>query len=144
MARKYHYSEEVLFLAVSYNDRFLTQIPIEVSNLQLLGVTVMFIACKYEEPRCVSLDVNECLYLTDNTYTRPQNFEMEIKILRTLKFDVGNPTTNTFLSIFSALDKMKSVEIEIAKYITDLVLLELCSSCSPYKLLLLCCGGGAR
>lgn len=63
--------------------------------LQLVGVTAMFIASKYEElfpPR-----VGDFAYLTDYTYTSTQICQMEMKILRALDFGLGRPLPPHFL-----------------------------------------------
>ena len=61
VAEEYRLEAETLFLAVNYIDRFLSYVPVNRSKLQLVGVTCMLIASKYEEihppvrrrpPRC--------------------------------------------------------------------------------------------
>lgn len=40
---------DTLFLAVSYLDRYLSLIPVTRTRLQLVGVTCLLLAAKYEE-----------------------------------------------------------------------------------------------
>ena len=40
-------------------------------------------------------------YITDNTYTKQEVVKMEAEVLKTLKFEMGNPTAKTFLGRFS-------------------------------------------
>ncbi|KAK8602052.1 hypothetical protein V6N13_058285 [Hibiscus sabdariffa] len=68
VSEEYKLVPDTLYLTVSLVDRFLSHNFIEKQRLQLLGVTCMLIASKYEEicaPR-----VEEFCFITDNTYTR--------------------------------------------------------------------------
>uniref|UniRef100_A0A7S4KIZ1 Cyclin-like domain-containing protein n=1 Tax=Guillardia theta TaxID=55529 RepID=A0A7S4KIZ1_GUITH len=49
VAEEYKLSSENLFLSTNYVDRFLSVMPVLRSKLQLVGVTCMLIASKYEE-----------------------------------------------------------------------------------------------
>lgn len=54
---RYHMLPETLWIAVNLVDRFLSVRVVSLVKLQLVGVTAMFIAAKYEEilaPRLVS------------------------------------------------------------------------------------------
>lgn len=46
---KYQLREETLFLAVNYIDRYTASCSINRADYQLIGVTCMMIAAKYEE-----------------------------------------------------------------------------------------------
>ena len=46
---KFHLLSETLFICVNIIDRYLSKKDINRKYLQLLGVTSLFIACKYEE-----------------------------------------------------------------------------------------------
>ena len=66
VAEEYRLEAETLYLAVNYIDRFLSHVPVNRSKLQLVGVTCMLVAAKYEEihPPAVA----EFVYISDNTY----------------------------------------------------------------------------
>ena len=54
---RYHMLPETLWIAINIVDRFLSVRVVSLIKLQLVGVTAMFIAAKYEEilaPRYVS------------------------------------------------------------------------------------------
>ena len=55
-------------------------------QLQLVGVTAMFLASKYEE-MYKTRTIDDFVYITDNTYSKADIRRMEIKILQTLKFN---------------------------------------------------------
>ncbi|KAG5147468.1 hypothetical protein JHK82_014349 [Glycine max] len=91
VAEEYKLLSDTLHLSVSYIDRFLSVNPVSKSRLQLLGVSSMLIAAKYEEvdpPR-----VDPFCNITDNTYHKAEVVKMEADMLTTLKFEMGNPTT---------------------------------------------------
>jgi len=64
---KFKLKPETLFLTVSIIDRFLQKISVQRQQLQLVGVTAMFIASKYEE--IYSPEVKDFAYVTDKTYS---------------------------------------------------------------------------
>lgn len=68
--------DETLFLTINIIDRFLERQTVLRKKLQLVGVTAMLLACKYEE---VSVPVVEDLILiSDRAYTRNEVLAMVI------------------------------------------------------------------
>ena len=98
VAQEYRLTSDTLFLSIAYIDRFLSLLDVKRSRLQLVGVTCMLVASKYEE--IYAPQVEEFCYITDNTYTREQMLDMEAEVLNTLAFDITQPTTKTFLRRF--------------------------------------------
>lgn len=127
VSEEYRLVPDTLHLTVNLIDRFLSQNYIEKHRLQLLGVTCMLIASKYEEicaPR-----VEEFCFITDNTYTRGEVLKMENQVLNFLRFQLSVPTTKTFLRRFiqaaQASCKAPCVELEfLANYLAELTLVE--------------------
>ena len=68
-------------------------------QLQLVGVTAMFLASKYEEMYVPAIE--DFVYMTDNTYTKAEIRQMEIEILKTLNFLLCKPLPLHFLRRFS-------------------------------------------
>ncbi|XP_033708807.1 G2/mitotic-specific cyclin-B1 isoform X2 [Tursiops truncatus] len=90
--------------------------------LQLVGVTAMFIASKYEE--MYPPEIGDFAFVTDNTYTKYQIRQMEMKILRALNFSLGRPLPLHFLRRAS---KIGEVDVELhtlAKYLMELTMLD--------------------
>ncbi|GAU36521.1 hypothetical protein TSUD_316470 [Trifolium subterraneum] len=86
---------DTLYFTVSCIDRFLSFKPISANKLELLCVSSMFIASKYEDTFPPEVEENrDC---TKNKSSKEEILEMEIDILKTLNFDMGNPTIKTFL-----------------------------------------------
>ena len=67
VAEEYKLSSENLYLSANYVDRFLSVVPVLRGTLQLVGVSCMLIASKYEE--IFAPQVEDFVYITDNTYT---------------------------------------------------------------------------
>ncbi|CAJ2640923.1 unnamed protein product [Trifolium pratense] len=127
VADEYKLLPETLHLSVSYIDRFLSMNIINRSNLQLLGVSSMLIASKYEEispPKAVDFR-----QITDNTYHLKQVIKMEADILKSLNFEMGNPHVYTFLKEFIgfATENQKASKLQmefLCNYLAELSLLE--------------------
>ncbi|CAN6317638.1 unnamed protein product [Urochloa humidicola] len=128
VAEEYKLVSDTLYLTVSYIDRFLSDKALNRQRLQLLGVSAMLIASKYEE--ISPPNVEDFCYITDNTYTKQEVVKMESDILNVLKFEMGNPTTKTFLRMFirSAQEDNKknpSLPLEfLGSYLAELSLLD--------------------
>ncbi|KAF9600226.1 hypothetical protein IFM89_005050 [Coptis chinensis] len=104
VAEEYKLVSDTLYLTISYLDRYLSSNALNRQKLQLLGVSCMLIASKYEEtkyketsPPCVERFVS----ITENTYTKQEVMKMEMDILKFLNFEMGNPTIKTFLRRFT-------------------------------------------
>ena len=69
------------------------------SKLQLVGVTAMLIASKYEE--MYAPEVGDFVFITDNTYSSEEIRSMERRMLRTLDYSLGNPLCLHFLRRYS-------------------------------------------
>ena len=83
---KFKLVPESLYLTVNLIDRFLEREPCNRQRLQLVGVTAMLIACKYEE--IYPPIVKDFVFITDNAYTKEEILKMEKKMLTTLDFDI--------------------------------------------------------
>lgn len=97
VADEYKLTSDTLFLTVSYIDRFLSSNPLSRNKLQLLGVSSMLVASKFEE--ISPPQVEDCCYITDNTYTKEEVVQMEKELLRFLNSDLTNPIPKAFLRI---------------------------------------------
>ncbi|KAG6503869.1 G2/mitotic-specific cyclin-2-like isoform X1 [Zingiber officinale] len=126
---KFELMEETLFLTVNIIDRFLESETVVRKKLQLVGITALFLACKYEE---VSVPVVEDLILiSDKAYTRTEVLEMEKLIAGTLHFNMSIPTPCVFMKRFlKAAESDRKLEL-LSYFIIELSLVE-------YKMLKFC------
>ena len=95
---KFRLVPETLYLAINIIDRYLEMEQVQRKRLQLVGVTALLIACKYEE--IYPPEVKDCVYITDRAYTRQDVLDMEAEIVKTLKFRMTVPTGYPFLRRF--------------------------------------------
>ncbi|XVF39846.1 hypothetical protein PTKIN_Ptkin01aG0065100 [Pterospermum kingtungense] len=127
VAEEYKLVSDTLYMTVSYIDRYLSRNALNRQKLQLLGVSSMLIASKYEEIN--PPHVEDFCYITDNTYTKDEVVKMEADILKHLKFELGNPTVKTFLRRFTRVAeedyKGSSLQLEfLGYYLAELSLLD--------------------
>ena len=121
VAEEYKLVPETLFLSVAYTDMCLQQLPISRSKLQLLGITCVFIAAKYEE--IYAPQIEELCFITDNSYDRSQIIEMERIILKCLDFSVTLTTTKTFLTIYLSKIKADQLCSHLASFLSEVTLM---------------------
>ncbi|XP_077294121.1 uncharacterized protein LOC143916755 [Arctopsyche grandis] len=119
---EYEFASETLYLGISYIDRFLSKMSVVRSKLQLLGVTAMMIAAKYEEIH--PPDILEFSSLTKETCTVKQILKMEQLVLRVLSFDLTMPTAQTFIDEFGFQGNLSVESVNIAMYISELCMVE--------------------
>ncbi|KAJ7967079.1 Cyclin [Quillaja saponaria] len=119
---KFELMEETLFLTVNLIDRFLEHHAVIRKKLQLVGITAMLIACKYEE---VSVPVVEDFVLiSDKAYTRKEVLDMEKLMVNTLQFNLSVPTPYVFMRRFlKAAQSDKKLEL-LSFFIVELCLVE--------------------
>lgn len=116
--------QETLYMAVAILDRYLQCAAEKVprKKLQLVGVTAMFIASKYEE--MYAPEIGDFVYITDQAYTQGQIRELEMEILRVLNFDLGRPLPLHFLRRNSKAGQVDATVHTLAKYVMELTLLD--------------------
>lgn len=116
---QYRLEIDTYHMTVSIIDRYLqiiTDTP--KKELQLVGVTAMFIASKYEE--LFPPDIDDFVYITDETYKKKQILEMEKRILKVLDFHLGKPLPTHFLRRFSKAAKAADKNHQCAKYLVEM------------------------
>ncbi|KAK4751492.1 hypothetical protein SAY87_004974 [Trapa incisa] len=130
---KFELMDETLYLMVNLIDRFLAVQPIVRKKLQLVGVTAMLLACKYEE---VSVPVVEDLILiSDKAYTRKEVLDMERLVVNTLQFNMSVPTPYVFMRRFlKAAYSDKKLEL-LSFFLIELCLVEYATLRFPPSLL---------
>jgi hypothetical protein len=89
---------ETLWLTVNLVDRYLCCVEVMMQHLQLVGVSAMLAAAKFEEVN--PPEVKDLAYYTANTYTREEIIQCEASILVSLNFKVAGPTAAHFLVHF--------------------------------------------
>ncbi|KAK6244355.1 hypothetical protein QUC31_010764 [Theobroma cacao] len=96
--QKFELSAEALYLTINLIDRFLCVKIVPRRELQLLGMSAMLIATKYEE--IWPPEVNDLVCIADRAYSHEQILIMEKTILGKLEWTLTVPTTYVFLARF--------------------------------------------
>ena len=94
---KFKLLPETLFLTINFIDRYLQNNQTPRDKLQLIAVSSLLIACKYEE--IYPPEISSFVYITDNAYKKEDILDYEIKILGDLEYDLTYPTPLRFLEI---------------------------------------------
>ena len=116
--------QETMYLTVSIMDRYLSLRFDDVTreNLQLVGVTCMWIASKYEE--IYAPPIGDFVYITDDAYDERAMRQAELDILRTLDYNLGKPLPLHFLRRNSKAGGVDGLRHGLAKYFMETVLQE--------------------
>lgn len=119
---RFHLLPETLFLAVNIVDRFLSEKVVQLDNFQLVGITAMFIASKYEE--VLSPHVENFKQITDNGFSEAEILSAERFVLSTLDYDLSYPNPMNFLRRVSKADNYDIQSRTIGKYLMEISLLD--------------------
>ncbi|KAF2761976.1 A/B/D/E cyclin [Pseudovirgaria hyperparasitica] len=113
---------ETLFLAVNIIDRFLSAKVVQLDRLQLVGVTAMFIASKYEE--VLSPHVQNFRHVADDGFTEDEILSAERFVLAALNYDLSYPNPMNFLRRISKADNYDIHTRTVGKYLLEISCLE--------------------
>lgn len=113
---------EVLFLTTHYVDRFLSRKLISSSRLQLVGITAMIIAAKYEGTK--RFTIKEIFSLADERYTRDEVLKAERFILYMLGYELGWPGPLNFLRRISKADDFNLDTWILASYFLEVTIMD--------------------
>ncbi|KAJ1726064.1 G2/mitotic-specific cyclin, partial [Coemansia biformis] len=113
---------ETLYLAVNLIDRFLSRRQVSVPKLQLVGLTGLLLACKYEE--MTTPHVQDFAYLAGDCYTVEEIRNAEVFMLRVVDFDMSHPSALTFLRRVSKAEHYNMQTRTVAKYLMEICLVD--------------------
>ncbi|MCJ1308977.1 hypothetical protein MMC25_002632 [Agyrium rufum] len=113
---------ETLYLTVNYIDRFLSSKVVSLGKLQLVGATAIFIAAKYEEINCPS--INEIVFMVDGGYSVDELLKAERFMLTMLQWQLGWPGPMSFLRRISKADDYDLETRTVAKYFLELTIMD--------------------
>jgi len=119
---KFKLVPETLYLTVNLIDRYLSHVAIPRQKLQLVGVSSMLIACKYEE--IYPPEVKDFEYVTDKAYTREEILDMEGKMLHCFNFNLTMTSSYRFLERFARVCRFDERSFNLARYLLELALIE--------------------
>jgi len=119
---RFHLLPETLFLAVNIIDRFLSTRVVELDKLQLVGITAMFIASKYEE--VLSPHVQNFKHVADDGFSEEEILKAERFVLAALNYDLSYPNPMNFLRRISKADNYDIQTRTLGKYLIEISLLD--------------------
>lgn len=120
--QRFNLLPETLFLTVNYVDRFLSRRRVSLSRFQLVGAVALFIAAKYEEINCPT--VQEVAYMADNAYSIEDFLKAERFMIDVLEFDMGWPGPMSFLRRVSKADDYDYETRTLAKYFLEITIMD--------------------
>lgn len=112
---------DTLFFAVNLIDRFLAVRSIPGSKLQLVGISALMIACKYEEVVCPALQT--FVLLTEKTSTDEDIRKAEKYMLHSLNYDLQYVSPLNFLRKCSKANNYEISSRTVGKYLLELMVL---------------------
>ncbi|KAK0598010.1 hypothetical protein LWI29_030743 [Acer saccharum] len=119
---KFELMQETLYLMVTLLDRYLSQVQIKKNEMQLVGLTALLLASKYEDfwhPR-----IKDLISVSAESYTRDHMLQMEKLMLKTLKFRLNVPTPYVFMLRFLKAAQSDTKLEHLAFYLIELSLVE--------------------
>lgn len=121
--RKFRLAEGTLYLAVQIVDGYLAKRPTLRRSLQLVGITALLLASKYEDVEAP--EIGDCTYVCDQTYHASQVLAMELDILRALEWRIPRPNAHAWLARCMAIAQADAPTRHAAEYYAQRLLLEL-------------------
>ena len=114
---------DTLFLSIIIFDRYMSIINnIDKNKLQLIGVTSLLIACKYEE--IFSPEMRDFICILDREYEKEDLMEEENNILKILKFEVIYPSSLRYYEILRIEFGIEEKYYKYGNYLLELCLLD--------------------
>lgn len=113
---------ETFYLTINIIDRFLSAKVVQLDRLQLVGVTAMFIASKYEE--VLSPHIGNFRHVADDGFTEAEILSAERYILATLDYDLSFPNPMHFMRRISKADQYDIQTRTLAKYLLEISLFD--------------------
>jgi len=121
---KYRLRAETLYLTINLIDRYLSVCSVTRRRLQLVGVSAMLIAAKFEEIQ--PPEIAEFAYITDNAYRNVDIVQMECHMLSSLAFKVSVPTAAHFLERLqmAPAGTFDELQLQVVRYLCELAIVE--------------------
>ncbi|CAB1098473.1 unnamed protein product [Ectocarpus sp. CCAP 1310/34] len=119
---KFKLVPDTLYLTVYLIDKYLELETVTRQNLQLVGVTAMLLASKYEE--IYPPQIRDLVFITDRAYNRDQILEMESTMASALQFRLTVPTIYCFLLRYLKAAHADKKIVQLSCYVAERMLQE--------------------
>lgn len=119
---------ETLYLAMNMMDRYLSKRVVYKKHYQLVGMTSLWVASKYEDSKEKLPSVAQLCKLCSNTYDESAFITMERYVLKTLEYSLGHPTAEAFLKKDLEMSKTddKLIVRHVAQFLMEITLFQRC------------------
>ncbi|KAL7518733.1 hypothetical protein ACHAWX_003542 [Stephanocyclus meneghinianus] len=114
---KFKLVPETLYLTVNLIDRYLAKTEVSRPKLQLVGVTALLIASKYEE--IYPPELRDLVYICDRAYSKLEILEMEEVILKALEYQITIPSAHAFLVRYLKAAHADKKIVQLSCFILD-------------------------
>ena len=113
---------ETLYITVYIIDRYLKNRKVSRSKFQLIGITSLLIASKYEE---ISVpEMSDLVYISDGAYTKSEIISMESEILSAIEYNITFGSSLKFLELYNVMFHMDEELYMLSRYILELFLVD--------------------
>ncbi|XP_016408259.1 cyclin B1, like isoform X2 [Sinocyclocheilus rhinocerous] len=120
--REFKLRQETLLMTVSIIGSFLQNNPVTKKYLQLVRVTAMLLASKYEE--IYPPTVGDFVFVSDGAYSCGDIRRMERIILKRLNYSLGRPFPTLFLQRACKVGQAGARERELASFLMEVSALD--------------------
>ena len=114
---RFKLNEETLYLCVNLIDRYLSIVPVKTSELQLVGITCLLIATKFEE--IYPPEIRDLEYITDGSCKYQDIINKEREILSVLNFDILTVYSYTLLKRIHFISTTPIKVFHLALYVLE-------------------------
>jgi len=114
---KFKLVPETLYLTVNLIDRYLERKEVERPKLQLVGVTCLLIASKYEE--IYPPELRDLVYVCDRAYSGNEIIDMEERVLKALEYQITIPSAHAFLVRYLKAAHADKKIVQLACFVLD-------------------------
>ena len=121
---QFRMSPVTLHLAINLVDRYTSKRVVFKKHFQLVGCAALWIAAKFEDSKDRVPTVRELRQMCCNAYDEDMFVQMEGHVLTTLGWEIGFPTTDSFIQLATAVGNTQftTPTIHMARFITELSL----------------------
>ena len=125
----FDFSREVVSIAMNYLDRYLATKIVNKKVFQLAAMTALFLAVKLHERS--KLSMSSMIELSRGCFTVNQMAAMEISLIRSLRWNLHPPTSQSFVQRFLLLLPSTGVNsdilydvLELSRFLTELSVID--------------------
>jgi hypothetical protein len=112
---------ETIFTVVFYIDRYLACKAVHLAELQLVGITALLIAAKFEETYQVPR-ISQLIAACGGQYTTKQLLKMEADMLNAFNFELIANSSFKFYEPLARKAELSAKNVHLGQYILELAL----------------------